>query len=365
MLHSEETSRVPMRTVLSHMTIPVLMTLVMALCYLGGFHRPEPHHLPVAIIGPVNTAGPVAAGLQQATGEMLEVRTLPSTQAATDALQRLEISGAYLPSADKPTLFVASAASEPAANAANRVFTQMAAKQGKPLTINDVAPLPAEDPIGQNAFFYLIILSIGSYATAISIAAAGATRRFRERLALVIGAGITIPTLMLGVSSVLFGLFPNDGGTVWAISVAYCLTVIGISVGLHTLVGRYSTLVFNALFVALNFTSSGGTMPPAMQPAFFDWLHSFWIGSGFIDVIQHVTYFPEANVSRGAWILIGWGLSAVGSLAIAHHVELRRRHAQRLRRSHDSMRQALDAARRDGLTPQQSMELQLAEDVAV
>lgn len=364
-MHAEHPTRIPMRTVLSHMAIPLLMTLIMALAYLGGLHRPEPHKLPVAVVGPVATAGPVAAGLQQVAGDKLDVRTIPSAEAATESLKHLEIYGAYVPSADKPTLLVASAASESATNVATRVFTTVAAQHGKPLTINDVAALPDEDPIGQNAFFYLIILSIGSYAIAIAIAAAGATRRFRERLGLAIGSGIVVPTLMLGVAAVLFDMFSGHGGAVWALSVAYCLTVIGISVGLHTLVGRYSTLVFNALFVALNFTSSGGIFPPSMQPGFFGWLHSFWIGSGFIEMLNHIMYFPDADPGRGMWILIGWGLAAVIALAIAHHVELLRRRAAKLRRSHDSMRHAITTARRDGLTPHQAMELELAEDIAV
>lgn len=361
----DHASQVPLRTVLNHMLIPVIMAVVMALCYLGGLHKPAPHALPVAVVGPVQAAGPAAAQLQQAAGDKLDVRTYATPADATAALKQREVYGAYVLSATAPQLLVASASSDAATNVATRVFTSMAAKQGKPLAVTDVVPLSENDPIGQNGFFYLVILSIGAYATAISIAAAGATRRFRERLALTLGAGVAVPTLLLGVAATLFDMFTGHGAKVWVLSVVYGITVMGISVGLHTLVGRYSTLLFNAMFVALNFTSSGGIFPPELQPGFFGWLHDFWVGAGFIDVLNQVLYFPEASSRGGYWILAGWLLAAVGSLALAHHVELRRRHARRLARHARSMRDALVSARTDGLTPRQAMELELAEDVAV
>lgn len=306
----------------------------------------------------------LTATIQTGVGERLDVQTVPTEAEAQTRLRELKISGAFVPG-PKPTLLVASASSDSTTSAVEKIFTTVAAAQGAPLAVRDVVPLDETDPIGQNGFFSLVTLSVGSYATAIAIAAAGATRRFRERLGLLIGAAVLTASAQLAFASILFGMFPGHGAAVWGLSVLYSLTVMAIGVGLHVVVGRFSTLLFSAMFVALNFTSSGGVFQPAMQPGFFGWLNAFWIGSGFLRTLNHVLYFPDADATHGVSILIGWLLFGGGCLALAHYVDFRRRHLARLARTNESLRSLLDRARTDGLTPRQAMELELEEDVAV
>jgi len=40
-----------LRHVLTHLITPLLMCLGMGLAYMGAFVTPEPHHLPVAVVG--------------------------------------------------------------------------------------------------------------------------------------------------------------------------------------------------------------------------------------------------------------------------------------------------------------------------
>ena len=134
--------------------------------------------------------------------------------------------------------------------------------------IEDTAPLHENDPIGQNGFFYLVGLTIASYATSIAIGAAGATRRMRERALLALGASVVIPTVLVAIASTQ-GVFAGHTLTAWGLSVLYSLGVLLIGVGLHPIVGRFATVLYSALFVGFNFTSSGGVFAPTMQPALF------------------------------------------------------------------------------------------------
>lgn len=395
---AEAPHRVPMRTVLSHVAIPIIMGLAMALAYLGGFHRPVPHHLPVAVVGTPAQAGAAAAQIEAATGDALDLRVVPTRAQAEDQLRHLQIDGAFIPSATTPTLLTASAASDSTTTAVTKVFTAVALHQNRPLTVHDVVPVSEQDPIGQNGFFFLVPLSVGSYAAAIAIGAAGATRRFRERLGLVLGTGVTIATLYLAAAMIVFNMFGGHGPAVWALSVLYSTTVLAIGMGLHPLVGRFCTLLFSVVFVALNFTSSGGVLRPEMQNGFYRWLHDFWIGSGMLDALRHVLYFPNAAWAHALWILFGWfmaglfclGMAALNERRLARHAahastawETGRRHG------HVEARRALveDAGttgtqvpgaateggshaagrhvHRDGLDDTQRMDLELEEDVAV
>lgn len=388
--------RVPMRTVLSHLAIPIVMGLAMALAYLGGFHRPVMHHLPVAVVGTPAQAGAAAAQIQAATGDALDLRVVATRAEAEQQLRQLRIDGAFIPSTTTPTLLTASAMSDSSTTAVTKVFTAVAMHQNRPLTIHDVVPVTDQDPIGQNGFFFLVPLSVGSYAAAIAIGAAGSTRRFRERLALVLGTGVTIATLYLAAAMIVFNMFGGHGPAIWALSVLYSVTVLAIGVGLHPLVGRFCTLLFSVVFVALNFTSSGGVLRPEMQHGFYGWLHDFWIGSGMLDAMRHTVYFPDSPLAHALWILFGWfafGLfcllmAALNERRIAGHRE-HAAHAYETGRAtgrhegHVEARRALieetpdedaegngsHAARghvhRDGLDDTQRMELELEEDVAV
>ena len=83
-----------------------------------------------------------------------------------------------------------------------------------------------------------------------------------------------------------------------------------------------------ALFVMLNFTSSGGIFRPEMQNGFFAALHSFWNGAGFVEGTRSHVYFDGYGLPGHVWTLVWWlvaGLVTVGAAALA---ERRRRTAE-------------------------------------
>lgn len=361
-MHRATPARTPLPTVLSHVVLPVLMGVIMAFAYLGGFHKPEPHALPVAVVGQAETAGPVAAKIQQALGDRVAMTTVASADQARDELRHQKLLGAYVPSAKNPQLLTAPASSESATGVVTTMFTAVAAKQGAPLAVEQVVPLTEADPAGQNGFFYMVPVTVASYAAAIAIGAAGATRRFRERMGIMLGTAVVIGTVMLGVAMMVFDMFSGHGAAAWGLSVLYSLAILAIGVGLHPIVGRYCTLLFSAVFVAFNFTSSGGVFPAEMQPGLYGWMHEFWIGSGLVDALKHVVYFPQTSLAHPLWILIGW--LAVGGLCLA----LGAMHEQRVAALGRQLSTLADLGRRHprgSLSDEETRELELEEDVAV
>ncbi|NNG37668.1 hypothetical protein HJ588_00045 [Flexivirga sp. ID2601S] len=201
--------RAPLGTVISHVALPVLMGLIMAVAYLGGFHKPAPHDVPLAVVGSTAQAQPVASAMQQALGDKADVTVLPSTAAATDQLRHLELTAAYVPGPKQATLLVSTIASDAAKSAATQMFSPVATKQGVPLVTRDVTGVPASDPIGQNGFFFLVALTVGSYASSIAIGAAGASRRLRDRVGIALGAAVVISTVGLLIAPRLLRHVPR------------------------------------------------------------------------------------------------------------------------------------------------------------
>ncbi|MFF7229060.1 ABC transporter permease [Streptomyces sioyaensis] len=368
-----------LRHVLTHLITPLLMCIGMGLAYLGAFANPAPHHLPVAVVGSGRSAQLLAQSINDKADGALEVRTVGDRSAAVDLLKHQEIFGAYVsnahgakgesggvgtaagsgvqgasrgvqtpggadsagastwrprvggeagPARPAPELVVATAGSDTSATVVQKVFTPIAAQQGAPLKVTDVVPTTEDDPTGQGIFFLLVAISIGSYASVAVIGGAGAVLPIRLRAALALGTSFVVGLIGTAFAGPVFHLV--DHGLVGLAGMAwlYSAGILLIGTGLHTFLRRWTTLGVMALFVMLNFTSSGGIFRPEMQNGFFAALHSFWNGAAFVEGTRSHVYFGGYGLPGHVWTLVWWlvaGLASVGAAALA---ERRRRTAE-------------------------------------
>ncbi|MFE1769830.1 ABC transporter permease [Streptomyces sp. NPDC059008] len=377
-----------LRHVLTHLITPLLMCIGMGLAYLGAFANPAPHDLPVAIVGSGRSAQLLAQSINDRAHGDLEVRTVGNRAAAVEQLKHEDIFGAYVidaraqgatardarsdgagsrgarahgagahgarahdagahgargASADAvggaaaaaagsarpaPELLVATAGSDTSASVVQKIFTPLAAQQGAPLKVTDVAPTAEDDPTGQGVFFLLVAISIGSYASVAVIGGAGAGLPLRLRAALAIGTSFVVSLIGAAFAGPVFHLVDHGLWGVWGMAWLYSAGILLIGTGLHTFLKRWTTLGVMALFVMLNFTSSGGIFRPEMQNGFFAALHSFWNGAGFVEGTRSHVYFDGYGLSGHLWTLVWWlvvGVLTVGAAALA---EKRRRAAE-------------------------------------
>ncbi|MEU1406702.1 hypothetical protein ABZ471_30850 [Streptomyces sp. NPDC005728] len=308
-----------LRHVLTHLITPLLMCLGMGLAYMGAFVTPEPNHLPVAVVGAGPTAKVFAQTVKDTAGDKLDVRTVATRADAVDLLKSRDVTGAYVPSAKVPELLVATAASDMGAVAVEKVFTPVAAKEGVPLKVTDVAAPVADDPTGQGLFFLLIALSIGSYASVAALGAAGATLPMRIRALLALGVSVVVGGIGTLLAGPVFHLAHHGLVSVWGMAWLYSAGILFIGVGLHTFLKRWTTLTMMVLFVMLNFTSSGGLFRPELQNGFFGTLHAFWNGAGFVEGIRSRLYFADDGLARNVgtllvWLVVGLAVTAVAAV---------------------------------------------------
>ncbi|MET9149279.1 hypothetical protein [Streptomyces sp. NPDC004042] len=325
-----------LRHVLIHLVTPLLMCLGMGLAYMGAFVTPEPHHLPVAVVGTGPQAKVFAQTVKDAAGDRLDVRTVGSRKEAVALLTSRDVDGAYVPGtgtgtgahtgsgsgtgtggAGAPELIVASAGSDMSATAVEKVFTPVAARQGLPLKVTDVVRPSPHDPTGQGLFFLLVALSIGSYASVAALGAAGAALPMRVRALLTVAVSAVVAGLGALLAGPVFHLAPHGIAGVWGMAWLYSAGILFIGVGLHSFLKRWTTLTMMVLFVMLNFTSSGGLFRPELQNGFFGTLHAFWDGAGFVEGARSLLYFGGDGLGRHLWTLAGWLLLGLAVTALA------------------------------------------------
>ncbi|MCX4756374.1 hypothetical protein [Kitasatospora purpeofusca] len=307
-----------------HLLTPLLMCLGMALAYQGAFHQPEPHHLKVAVVGATPEARALAGAVQGRAGDALDVTSLPDRAAAEQGLLDRDLVGAFLPDASRPELLVAKANSDTSAMAAEKVFQRVTAQQGVPLAVTDLTAPSEGDPTGQGLFFLLVALSIGSYGSVAVVGAAGAALAMRIRV--LVGLGVSLAVSVIGILTAgpVFHVVDHDLAGVWALGWLYSAGVIGIGIGLHTFLKRWTTLAMMVLFVMLNFTSSGGVYRPELQNGFFGGLHSFWAGAGFLEGSRSLLYFDGRAGFGGHLLTLALWLAVAGVLVVGAALNERR-----------------------------------------
>ncbi|MFJ9038766.1 hypothetical protein ACIRF8_19505 [Streptomyces sp. NPDC102406] len=320
-------NRAALRHVLTHLLTPLLMCVGMGLAYLGAFAAPEPHHLPVAVVGPGPEAKVFAQTVQDKAGDALDVTTLDSRDAAVHELRTRHIDGAYVLGDKAPELVVASAGSDTTVSVVQKVFTPIATRQGVPLKVTDVAPPVSDDPTGQGLFFLLVALSIGSYASVAVLGGAGGALRMRTRALLVVGVSAVVSLLGAAFAGPVFHLAHTGLWGLWGMAWVYSAGILLIGVGLHTFLKRWTTLAVMVLFVMLNFTSSGGVFRPELQNGFFGSLHAFWNGAGFVEGARSLLYFDHYDLGHYVGTLVAWLAVGAVVLAVAAAAERRQRGA--------------------------------------
>src|SRR4051794_26564696 len=94
----------------------LVLMLAFAFSYVGAFHEPTPHRVPLAVVGPAA----VAAQLDAIPGHPLDPRATTSRRAALTQIDDRKVYGAFEAATNR--LFVASAANRATAIALEQTF---------------------------------------------------------------------------------------------------------------------------------------------------------------------------------------------------------------------------------------------------
>src|SRR6201996_5271611 len=200
----------------------LVLMLAFAFAYVGAFHEPTPHKVPVAVVGPPAAA----AQLNRLPGDPLDARQVSSRSDALSQIDGREVYGAYELATNR--LFVASAANRATAIALEETFNRVAAAQSRPaVRVTDVKPLPPTDPNGTAAFYAVIAWMVGGYIGATLIGLIGNARSTsRRRAAARVGALAAFAVVASILSVVMLRLcFDTFSGHVIAMCAIGALTV--------------------------------------------------------------------------------------------------------------------------------------------
>lgn len=302
--------------------VPALvLMLAFAFSYVGAFHDPFPHHVPLAVVGPPA----VAQQLNRLPNGPLDARPVPSRQAALSQMNNRDVYGAYDAATNR--LFVASAANRATAIALEDTFDRITAARNTPAPrVTDVKPLPLKDPNGTAAFYAMIAWMFGGYIASTLIGLIGSPRsRSRQRAAARIGAlawfalvGGILSVVMLRVA---FGVF---SGHVVALCAVAALTIFAsgaATAGIQAAIGPAGTGLVILLFVILGNSASGGPFARPLLPGLWRTIGGVLPPGASVDLTRSALFFDGSRTLGPILVLTGWAiLGTVLALALGGRV---------------------------------------------
>ncbi len=294
----------------------LVLMLAFAFSYVGAFHEPTPHNVPIAVVGP-----PAAAvQLNHLPGDPLDARQASSRPDALSQIDDRDVYGAYEVATNR--LFVASAANRATAIALEETFDQVAAAQRRPaVRVTDVKPLPPKDPNGTAAFYAVIAWVFGGYIGATLIGLIGAPRsRSRERAAARIGAfagfGIVAGVLSVVMLRACFGVFSGHMVAMCAIAALTIFASGAAAGGIQAAAGPAGTGLVILVFVILGNSASGGPFARPLLPGLWRTIGGVLPPGAGVDLARSALFFDGARIGGPILVLVGW--AALGTaLAIA------------------------------------------------
>jgi hypothetical protein len=293
-----------------------VLMLAFAFSYVGAFHDPTPHSVPVAVVGPPAVAGQLDA----LPGSPLDARRAASRADALSQIDDRKVYGAYDATANR--LYVASAANRATAIALEQTFNRVAAARGQPaVPVTDVKPLPLEDPNGTAAFYAMIAWMFGGYIGATLIGLIGAPRsRSHRRGAARIGA-LAAFSVLNGILSVVLlrACFDVFTGHVVALCVIGTLTIFAsaaATAGIQALAGPAGTGLVILVFVILGNAASGGPFARPLLPGLWRTIGGVLPPGASVDLARAALFFDGARIAGPTLVLVGWAAFGI-ALTIA------------------------------------------------
>ena len=293
-----------------------MLTLAFAFSYVGAFHDPTPHDVPVAIVGPPA----VAAQLDRLPGDPLDARQASSRSDALSQIDDREVYGAYDAATNR--LFVASAANAATAIALERTFNLVAAAQGRPaVRVTDVKPLPPKDPNGTALFYAMIAWVFGGYIASTLIGLIGSprsrsTQRAAARIGALAGFSIVAGILSVVILRASFGVFSGHVVALCAIAALTIFASGAASAGIQAAVGPAGTGLVILVFVILGNAASGGPFARPLLPGFWSTIGGVLPPGASVDLARSALFFDGARITGPILVLVGW--AALGTaLALA------------------------------------------------
>lgn len=267
----------------------------------------RPRDVPIALVAAPEDSAQVKQQIAAAMPGAFDVEPAPHVQAARELIQDRDVYGAIvLGPSSPPRVLTASAASPAVAQLLHAIADQMTQQAtGAPAAqVEDVVPLPDDDPHGAGFTAAALPMVIGGMVVGIAMSFLVAGMRRRAGGALLAAAAVGLVATLV-VQPWLGSL----GGNYWANSSVIALTIAAISmtlIGLNALIGPPGIGLGALIMFLLGNSLSGVASAPDMLPTGWGTLGQLLPPGAGGTLLRSVSFFDGAAAGRPVLVLTCW-----------------------------------------------------------
>jgi hypothetical protein len=313
----------------------LLLQLAFILSYVGAFHSPQPHRIPVAVVAPAQVSARTVDQLNAIGSNPVKATAVADQALAEQQIRDDDTSAAFIvdPTSNTDTLLVSSAGGTSVSGAVTTVLTQVDAAQHRSVTVRDIVPLQPGDGRGLTGFYLVIGWIVGGYLVAALLGVAkgvrpGTPRRAYFRLAAVVPYAVLSGLGGAFVVDQLLGALTGHFLALWLLGALLVASSATVTMAFQMLFGVLGIGVTVLVFVILGNPSAGGAYQPTLLPPFWRALSGALPNGAGTDAVRRIVYFGADGIIGhliviAVYILGGAVIAAAGS-HLQHH-RLRRR----------------------------------------
>ncbi len=309
----------------------LLLQLGFALSYMGAFHAPKPHRIPITLVAPRAVEADLVARLNSLPGDPVHVTAVQNRAQARARLMERKTDAALIVAVTgrTDTLLVASAGGPSASDAAAKVVATVERTQNRALTVRDIHPPAAGDSRGLSSFYLVLSWTIGGYLAASALNMAAGSKRPTLRRSIVRLAAMVPYAFISGIGgAIIVGpVLHCLPGAFWELVGIGTLVVFAsgaVGVALQSLLGTIGLGLTILIFTILGNPSSGGVYPASLLPPFWAAIGQALPPGAGTTVVRNTVYFDGNNTTGALWILGAWAFAGIAVALVAAAVRGRR-----------------------------------------
>ena len=296
--------------------------------YVGAFHKPTPHRIPVQVVAPATVASEFAAQLNSLPGHPLAATVATGTPAAANAVRSDRAAGAFVadPNSNVDTVFVASGGGAGLAEAVQQIATTVDTARHRGVKVEDLVPLQSGDYRGLTGFYLVIGWIVGGYLVAALLGVASGARPANTRRAVIRLIALAPYAVLSGLVGVLIvdqllGALTGHFWVLAAVGIMLVYAAAATTLAFQVLAGVMGIGITVLIFVVAGNPSAGGAYQAQLLPGFFRVISPAIPNGAGVDTVRRVVYFAGQGITGhllviSAWIVAG---AAVAVIASARH----------------------------------------------
>ncbi|GAB3565846.1 DUF3533 domain-containing protein [Amycolatopsis endophytica] len=317
------------RTVLLVLGV-LLLQLGFILSYVGAFHSPAPHRIPVAVVGPQQTVEQIDAIADQP----IEASVSPTADEARQRVLDRDAEAAYVidTAGTTDTLYVATAGGPALATAVEQVFTQLDTAQNRTLAVTDLVPAQPGDARGLSAFYAVVGWLVGGYLAAAALGIAKGARPATLRRTAIRLAAMVPYAIVSGLGGALvvdqaLGALTGHFLSLWWIGAALTFAAATVTMAFQVLFGVIGVGITVLIFVILGNPSAGGAYQKELLPPFWRAIGDFLPNGAGTTGIRNEVYFGGNATGGPILVLVVWGVAGLVVTLVASALRIRKENA--------------------------------------